>query len=154
MIQFRMLNTKKGPAVQSPRSQADKLEYNYTMKLALERTENLDIFQDTVVDLIVEQNKYWGHDRTGEQVHCEGCRTHNRHIYGRENFYREFTAVNGRIAEPAACGLSKNLVRLDSLSEGLKQGRRQGLQNQVLTSIRWRCRSAMKNWYPFPILTR
>ncbi|HOV15288.1 MAG TPA: FAD-dependent oxidoreductase, partial [Spirochaetota bacterium] len=60
MIQFKMLNTKKGPAVQAMRAQADKLEYQVVMKKILEKTINLDLFQDTVVDLIVENNKIIG----------------------------------------------------------------------------------------------
>ena len=60
MIQFRMLNTKKGPAVQAMRAQADKLEYQIVMKLLLERINNLDLFQDTIIDFIVEKGKISG----------------------------------------------------------------------------------------------
>src|ERR1700693_2541824 len=53
-IQFRMLNASKGPAVRSPRSQADKAAYAIEMKHALEKTPNLDIKQGTTEDLLVE----------------------------------------------------------------------------------------------------
>ncbi|MDR2132477.1 MAG: tRNA uridine-5-carboxymethylaminomethyl(34) synthesis enzyme MnmG [Clostridiales Family XIII bacterium] len=53
-IQSRMLNKTKGPAVHSPRAQADKRRYHEEMKAALERQENLDLKQGEVVDLIVE----------------------------------------------------------------------------------------------------
>jgi len=59
-IQFRMLNTKKGPAVWAPRAQTDKKVYQFTMKSILERQKNLFILQDTVEDIIVENNMIKG----------------------------------------------------------------------------------------------
>ncbi len=56
-IQSRMLNTAKGPAVHSLRAQADKLKYTSTMKRILEKTENLCIKQQEIVDILVENNK-------------------------------------------------------------------------------------------------
>ncbi|MDR0852009.1 MAG: tRNA uridine-5-carboxymethylaminomethyl(34) synthesis enzyme MnmG [Clostridiales Family XIII bacterium] len=53
-IQFRMLNASKGPAVWSPRAQADKQRYHEEMKYTLERQENLDLKQGEVVDLMFE----------------------------------------------------------------------------------------------------
>ncbi|MDD5066149.1 MAG: tRNA uridine-5-carboxymethylaminomethyl(34) synthesis enzyme MnmG [bacterium] len=52
-IQFRMLNTKKGPAVQAPRAQADKKAYQLEMKFILEKEKNLSIRQDTVDELVI-----------------------------------------------------------------------------------------------------
>jgi tRNA uridine 5-carboxymethylaminomethyl modification enzyme len=59
-IQFRMLNASKGPAVRSPRSQADKSAYASEMKYRLEKTPNLDIKQGTSESLIVEEGKIVG----------------------------------------------------------------------------------------------
>jgi tRNA uridine 5-carboxymethylaminomethyl modification enzyme len=56
-IQFRMLNASKGPAVRSPRSQADKAAYAADMKFQLEKTPNLDIKQGTSESLVVEDGK-------------------------------------------------------------------------------------------------
>ncbi len=53
-IQFRLLNRRKGPAMHSPRAQADKKAYQNHIKFAIEQTENLDLRQETVIDLIVE----------------------------------------------------------------------------------------------------
>jgi tRNA uridine 5-carboxymethylaminomethyl modification enzyme len=52
MIQFRVLNRSRGPAVQAPRAQADKLAYQVKAKQVLESEPNLSLFQDTVVDLL------------------------------------------------------------------------------------------------------
>src|SRR5579862_8616014 len=59
-IQFRMLNASKGPAVRSPRSQADKAAYALEMKHRLERTPNLEIQQGTSESLLVEKGKIIG----------------------------------------------------------------------------------------------
>jgi len=59
-IQSRMLNTAKGPAVHSLRAQADKLKYTNTMKSVLEKTENLSIRQQEIVDILVENQKIVG----------------------------------------------------------------------------------------------
>ncbi len=59
-IQFRMLNASKGPAVRSPRSQADKAAYALDMKFRLEQTKNLDIKQGTAESLIVEDQRIAG----------------------------------------------------------------------------------------------
>ena len=55
MIQFRMLNKSRGPAVQAPRSQADKLAYAELARQTIEKQENLDTLQDTVVGIEVEE---------------------------------------------------------------------------------------------------
>jgi len=55
-IQFRMLNTKKGPAVWAPRAQTDKKVYQFTMKSILEKQNNLFILQDTVEEIFTENN--------------------------------------------------------------------------------------------------
>jgi len=59
-IQFRMLNTKKGPAVWAPRAQADKQKYHSVMKQALEGQKNLDLLQETAVGLLINKNKAQG----------------------------------------------------------------------------------------------
>ena len=60
MIQFRMLNRSKGPAMWSPRSQNDRYKFAYEWRLALEQTENLDFWQDTVISLIEEKGTVTG----------------------------------------------------------------------------------------------
>ena len=65
-IQYRMLNTKKGPAVQSSRTQNDKKRYHMAMKAVLERQPNLDLKQVLVEKLVVEDNRVVGiEDHTG-----------------------------------------------------------------------------------------
>ena len=59
-IQFRLLNTSKGPAVQAPRAQCDKKKYQLRMKHVLEQCDNLEIFQSLVTGLIVNNGKCIG----------------------------------------------------------------------------------------------
>ena len=59
-IQSKMLNTRKGPAVHSLRAQADKELYHREMKKTIEKTENLDLRQAEIVDIIVEDGKVTG----------------------------------------------------------------------------------------------
>lgn len=60
MIQIRMLNTSKGPAVHGLRGQADKKEYHLRMKRVLERQDNLDLKQEIVEKIVVEDNRVRG----------------------------------------------------------------------------------------------
>src|SRR5437870_3222218 len=59
-IQFRMLNLSKGPAMWSPRAQTDRMRFAEEWRLALERTPNVDFWQDMVSSLIVKDNKVCG----------------------------------------------------------------------------------------------
>src|SRR5436190_4300783 len=60
MIQFRMLNMSKGPAMWSPRTQNDRMKFAEEWRLALERTPNVDFWQDMVKELIVKDNRVVG----------------------------------------------------------------------------------------------
>ncbi len=56
MIQFRILNRRRGPAVQAPRAQADKFSYSRLAKETLENQDNLELFMDTVVDILTQDD--------------------------------------------------------------------------------------------------
>ncbi|MES9967533.1 MAG: FAD-dependent oxidoreductase, partial [Sedimenticola sp.] len=59
-IQFRILNSRKGPAVRATRAQADRVLYRAAVRFALENQQNLDIFQQAVDDLVVEGEQVTG----------------------------------------------------------------------------------------------
>src|SRR6185369_16989059 len=59
-LQFRMLNTKKGPSVWAPRAQCDKKAYQFRLKWICERQENLDISQDQTIKLLHQDNRVCG----------------------------------------------------------------------------------------------
>src|SRR5260370_9589374 len=60
MIQFRMLNRSKGPAMWSPRAQSDRMLFAATWREMLEETPNVDFYQDMVSSLIIKENKVCG----------------------------------------------------------------------------------------------
>src|ERR1700722_16095031 len=60
MIQFRMLNRSKGPAMWSPRPQNDRMLFSSTWRQWLEKTQNIDFYQDTVSSLLIRQGRVFG----------------------------------------------------------------------------------------------
>lgn len=60
MIQFKMLNKSKGPAMWSPRAQSDRMRFSELWRLTLEQLPNLDFYQDMVTEIIVENNQACG----------------------------------------------------------------------------------------------
>ena len=74
LLQIKMLNRSKGPAVRSLRSQADKVTYKKEMLKTLENTKNLEILESIVADLIVENNKIKGiTTEDGRTLYCDAC---------------------------------------------------------------------------------
>ncbi|TAG10893.1 MAG: tRNA uridine-5-carboxymethylaminomethyl(34) synthesis enzyme MnmG [Verrucomicrobia bacterium] len=70
-IQWRMLNASKGPSVRAPRAQCDKKAYQFRLKRVLEETENLEIHQANVAELLVERDQIFGIATTlGMQIHA------------------------------------------------------------------------------------
>ena len=112
MIQFRILNRSRGPAVQAPRAQADKLAYQTRAKQALENQSGLLLFQDTVVDFILDTA-----GRRVEGVVTERGRrftaravvlTTGTFLNGRI-FIGPYSAAAGRLGEPPSYGLDRPL---------------------------------------------
>ncbi len=123
MIQFRMLNRSKGPAMWSPRAQSDRMLFAQTWREMLEQTPNLDFYQDTVKGLIVNNNKVegvitgLGHEIKSKSVVLTNGTFLNGVIHiGEKNF------GGGRVAEKAATGITEQLVALGFESDRLKTG--------------------------------
>jgi tRNA uridine 5-carboxymethylaminomethyl modification enzyme len=122
-IQFRMLNMGKGPAVRSPRAQADKSAYAQYMKRRLKTQQNLEIFEDFVEEILVEGGRVRGVLlRSGRKffadalILCTG--TFLKAIMHRG----EKITSGGRLEEPSAERLSDNLRRLGFEIGRLKTG--------------------------------
>jgi tRNA uridine 5-carboxymethylaminomethyl modification enzyme len=125
LIQFRILNRSKGPAVQAPRAQADKAQYALLAKRTLELTPHLALFQDTVTDFLLDPS-----GRAVEGVVTErGRRFTARAVVlttgtfmEAQVFIGEFSTSAGRLGEPAACGLGRRLRELGFRVGRLKTG--------------------------------
>ena len=122
-IQFRMLNRSKGPAMWSPRAQSDRSQFIQCWRGILENTDNLWMWQDMVHELIVENGSVCG-VRTGMNVEFRAhsvVLTNGTFLNGLMHIGR--TQIRGgRISEPAATGLTEQLVSFGIQSARMKTG--------------------------------
>ena len=143
MIQFRMLNKSRGPAVQAPRSQADKLAYSSLARKTVESQPNLETLQDTVVGLETEEIKE-GQDgflqvestagsvprrrltalitERGRRIGVKCAVLTTGTFLGGKIFIGEFDAPNGRLGEGGAYGLTESLQKIGFKTGRLKTG--------------------------------
>jgi len=128
MIQYRVLNRSRGPAVQAPRAQADKHAYQNEARCVLEKQKNLTIFMDTVTDLIIDGDIAFGGKITGV-ITCRGFNISARTVILAAGtfmegkiFIGEYDAPEGRLGEAAAVGLGLSLRRLGFPAGRLKTG--------------------------------
>ncbi len=122
-IQFRMLNLSKGPAMWSPRAQNDRMLFAAKWREWLEKTPNVDFYQDMVKEIIIKNNKACGvitglgHEIMAESVVVTSGTFLNGVIHiGEKKF------GGGRVAEKAATGITEQLVALGFESDRLKTG--------------------------------
>ena len=122
-IQFRMLNRSKGPAMWSPRAQSDRARFIDYWRGILENMPNLSIWQDMVQELIIEHGQVCG-VRTGMNVVFRAgavVLTNGTFLNGLLHIGR--TQIRGgRIAEPAATGLTEQLISLGIQTDRMKTG--------------------------------
>ncbi|MBX2895456.1 MAG: tRNA uridine-5-carboxymethylaminomethyl(34) synthesis enzyme MnmG [Cyclobacteriaceae bacterium] len=123
MIQFRMLNLSKGPAMWSPRTQNDRVLFSEQWRLMLERTPNLDFWQEMVAGLVVKGKRVvgvrtsLGLEIMGKSVVLTNGTFLNGKIHiGEKNF------GGGRAAERAATGITEQLVELGFEAGRMKTG--------------------------------
>ena len=123
LIQFRMLNRSKGPAMWSPRAQSDRMLFSWKWREMLEKTSNLDFYQDVVKGLHIKDNRVigvqtgLGHEISAKAVVLTNGTFLNGIVHiGEKNF------GGGRIAERATTGITEQLVSLGFESDRLKTG--------------------------------
>lgn len=122
-IQFRMLNSSKGPAMWSPRAQNDRKRFSEEWRLALERTPNVDFWQDTVVSLIVEAEKVCGVKTSlGLKIRSKAVVLTNGTFLNGLIHIGEKKFGGGRTAEKEATGITEQLVQLGFESGRMKTG--------------------------------
>lgn len=123
MIQFRMLNKSKGPAVWSPRVQSDKFEFAAEWRNVLERTNNLEFWQDHVDSLIVEGDIIRGvHCSMGGDIYSKTVILTNGTFLNGKIFIGEKSFTGGRISENASYGITEQLVSLGFEADRMKTG--------------------------------
>ena len=123
MIQFRMLNRSKGPAMWSPRSQNDRMKFAEEWRLALERTPNVDFWQEMITGIVTHQGRITG-IRTGVGIEIQSksvVLTNGTFLNGIIHI-GEKQLGGGRTGESAAKGITEQLVGLGFEAGRMKTG--------------------------------
>lgn len=123
MIQFRMLNRSKGPAMWSPRAQSDRMRFSEEWRDMLEATENLDFWQDKVNELVVEDHKVIGvKTQMGQLIRAKSVVLTNGTFLNGKMFIGEKTLHGGRMGEKGSTGITEQLVELGFRADRMKTG--------------------------------
>jgi tRNA uridine 5-carboxymethylaminomethyl modification enzyme len=123
MIQFRMLNRSKGPAMWSPRAQSDRWLFSQEWRLALESVSNLDFWQDTVKEILVKDNRVYGiKTNMGIVFHSRAVVLTNGTFLNGIIHIGSKQLGGGRMAESASYGITEQLVSLGFESGRMKTG--------------------------------
>jgi len=123
MIQFRMLNRSKGPAMWSPRTQNDRMLFAATWRELLEQTPNVDFYQDMVRQLLVKEGRCYGIvTGLGHEIQAKAVVVTSGTFLNGVIHIGEKQLGGGRISEKAATGITEQLVELGLESDRLKTG--------------------------------
>src|SRR5882757_9151119 len=123
MIQFRMLNKSKGPAMWSPRAQSDRMLFAAKWREMLEQTPNVDFYQDMVNGLLVKEGRVYGVvTGLGHEIKAKAVVLTNGTFLNGVIHIGEKQLGGGRMAEKAATGITEQLVSLGFESDRLKTG--------------------------------
>ncbi|TWR24336.1 tRNA uridine-5-carboxymethylaminomethyl(34) synthesis enzyme MnmG [Mucilaginibacter achroorhodeus] len=122
-IQFRMLNQSKGPAMWSPRAQSDRMRFAEEWRLALERTPNVDMWQDTVTSLLIKNNAITGVKTSiGVEIEADAVVLTNGTFLNGIIHIGEKKFGGGRTGEKSSTGLTEQLVTLGFEAGRMKTG--------------------------------
>jgi len=123
MIQFRMLNRSKGPAMWSPRAQSDRMKFSEEWRNMLEKTENLDFWQDKVVELIIEEDRVGGViTQMGQNIKAKTVVLTNGTFLNGKMFIGEKVLAGGRMGEKSSTGITEQLIKIGFKSDRMKTG--------------------------------
>ena len=117
-LQFKMLNTSKGPAIWSPRSQNDKYLYPYYAQQILKETKNLTLIEGTVSQILCENNNIKGIVLQCETIYCKALILCGGTFLNGKLYTGKEVTEGGRVQEKSAVGLSDSLLEI-----GLEIGR-------------------------------
>ncbi|WP_306552002.1 tRNA uridine-5-carboxymethylaminomethyl(34) synthesis enzyme MnmG [Daejeonella sp.] len=122
-LQFRMLNSSKGPAMWSPRAQSDRKRFAEEWRLALERTPNVDFWQDTATSLLIENDKVCGVKTSlGIKISSRAVVLTNGTFLNGIIHIGEKKFGGGRTGEKSATGITEQLVELGFEAGRMKTG--------------------------------
>ncbi|NQW43465.1 MAG: tRNA uridine-5-carboxymethylaminomethyl(34) synthesis enzyme MnmG [Bacteroidetes bacterium] len=123
MVQFRMLNLSKGPAMWSPRAQSDRMRFSEEWRLALEDNKNIDFLQDNVIDVLTENQKAIGVTtalgytiKSKSVILTSGTFLNGLIHIGTKNF------GGGRMSETNSVGITASLLKIGFTNGRMKTG--------------------------------
>jgi tRNA uridine 5-carboxymethylaminomethyl modification enzyme len=123
MIQFRMLNRSKGPAMWSPRAQSDRMKFATTWREMLEKTKNVDFYQDMVSSIIIKGGRACGVvTGLGHSIEADAVVVTSGTFLNGVIHIGEKRFGGGRVAEKAATGITEQLIAYGFESDRLKTG--------------------------------
>lgn len=123
MIQFRMLNRSKGPAMWSPRAQSDRWKFSEEWRLQLENIQNIDFWQDMVSGIIIEGDMVKGiKTGMGHSIYSKAVILTNGTFLNGIIHVGEKQVSGGRVSENAAKGITEQLVKLGFQTGRMKTG--------------------------------
>lgn len=122
-IQFRMLNRSKGPAMWSPRVQSDRMKFSETWRTIIENTANLEMWQDTVTELLFDKKTVKGvKTRMGVSFSAKAVILTNGTFLNGLIHIGKVQIGGGRISEPASFGMTEQLRDLGFRTDRMKTG--------------------------------
>ncbi|MBF6641430.1 tRNA uridine-5-carboxymethylaminomethyl(34) synthesis enzyme MnmG [Flavobacterium sp. J49] len=122
-VQFKMLNKSKGPAMWSPRVQSDRMRFAEEWRLMLERTENLDFYQEMVKGLLIKNNKIEGIVTSlGIEIKAKTVVLTNGTFLNGLIHIGDKQFGGGRAGESAAYGITEDLIKVGFESGRMKTG--------------------------------
>jgi tRNA uridine 5-carboxymethylaminomethyl modification enzyme len=157
-IQFRLLNRRKGPAMHSPRAQADKKAYQQEIKRIVEEQENLALRQEMVQDLLTEEHGDT-HRVTGVRVRGDATYRASAVILTTGTFLQalmhtgEAKTPGGRAGEGTSAGISGSLQRLGFRIERFKTGTPPRLNGRTIDYDKTECQPGDETPQPFSFLS-
>jgi tRNA uridine 5-carboxymethylaminomethyl modification enzyme len=123
MIQFRMLNRSKGPAMWSPRCQSDRMEFAINWRDKLEKNPNISFWQEMVVDILIKDKRAIGIKTSlGLEIYAKTVVLTNGTFLNGKIHIGEKNFGGGRTGESAAYGITERLVALGFESGRMKTG--------------------------------
>lgn len=157
-IQFRLLNSRKGPAMHSPRAQADKKAYQFEIKRRMEETPNLDLRQELVEDLLTEvvdgQQRIAGVRVRGDAVYMARAVVLTTGTFLQAIMHTgEAKTAGGRAGEGTTSGISEALLRLGFRVQRFKTGTPARLNGRTIDYSKTEIQPGDETPQPFSFLT-
>jgi tRNA uridine 5-carboxymethylaminomethyl modification enzyme len=157
-IQFRLLNSRKGPAMHSPRAQADKKAYQFEIKRRMEETPNLDLRQEMVEDLLTEvvdgQQRIAGVRVRGDAVYMARAVVLTTGTFLQAIMHTgEAKTAGGRAGEGTTSGISEALLRLGFRVQRFKTGTPARLNGRTIDYSKTEIQPGDETPQPFSFLT-